>query len=64
MKVSFSPNNHELSGTVSFASWSNQDLQDAIRKACHESPRERIVEIVIERDGIKAKFESQNTSQR
>lgn len=58
MKVTYSPNNYQPDGTVSFLSWSNSELLDAIRKAFHESPRESIVEIVIEREGIKAVFET------
>ena len=57
MKVKVEPNNYQPSGTVSFLSWTNQDLKDAIRQAFHESPRERIAEIVIEQEGIKAVFE-------
>ena len=61
MKVQFSPNNYELVGTVSFLSWSNPDFQNAIRKAFKEGPREQITELVIERDGIKARFEPKNS---
>jgi hypothetical protein len=63
MKVTFAPNNSDgPTGTVSFASWDNRDLQDAIRKAFNESPRETIVEIIVERSGIKAVFEPKNVS--
>lgn len=58
MKITFAPNNYSPAGTVSFASWENSDLQAAIRQAFHESERENITEIVIERDGIKAVFET------
>lgn len=58
MKVAFAPNNYKPTGIISFASWENRDLQNAIRQAFHESPREDLVEIVIERDGIKAIFET------
>lgn len=58
MKVNYQPNNYQPTGTISFASWENKDLQNAIRQAFHESPRERIVEIVVEREGIKAIFET------
>lgn len=58
MKVNFTPNNYQPEGTVSFLSWANQGLLDAIRQAFRESPRERIGEIVIETEGIKAVFES------
>lgn len=61
MKVNFCPSNYQLSGVVSFASWNNPALIDAIRKAFNESPRERIEEIVIDRDGIKARFETVNS---
>lgn len=57
MKVSFLPNNYQPTGLVSFASWSNPALHAAIRKVFSESPRENIVEIIVERDGIKAVFE-------
>ena len=62
MKIEFCPNNYTPTGVCSFASWDNKDLQEAIRKAFHESPRERITEIVIERDGIKAIFEPKNVA--
>lgn len=58
MKITFDPNNSSMTGTVSFASWHNEDLQAAIRRAFNESPRERIVEIEIDQNGIKAKFET------
>lgn len=58
MKIQFAPSNYAPTGVVSFASWENADLQAAIRQAFNESPREQIVEIVIERDGIKAVFET------
>lgn len=58
MKINFAPNNYSPTGVVSFASWDNAELKEAIRKAFNESPRERITEIVIERDGIKAVFET------
>ena len=57
MKIKFLPSNYSPTGIVSFASWDNHDLQEAIRRAFNESPREQIVEIIIERDGIKAVFE-------
>lgn len=57
MKVTFDPNNYQPTGTIAFASWENKDLQKAIRQMFHESPREEIVEIVVEREGIKAIFE-------
>lgn len=58
MKINFCPNNYSPCGVVSFASWENRDVQDAIRRAFNESPREEIVELVIERAGIKAVFET------
>lgn len=57
MKVEFEPR-EPSSGCWSFASWSNDDLQAAIRKAFNESPRERIIRIDITRDGIRAYFEA------
>lgn len=57
MKVTFNPNASQMIGTVSFATWSNRDLQEAIRRAFNERPNERIVEIEIQKDGIKARFE-------
>jgi len=56
MRIKFQPPNYSPSGLVSFASWENHDLQEAIRRAFNESPREEIVELVIDRDGIKAVF--------
>ena len=57
MKVSVLPNNYQPTGVCSFASWSNPDLLEAIRRVFGTSPREELVEIVIEREGIKAVFE-------
>lgn len=59
MKIEFCPN-ESGSGCCSFASWENSDLQAAIRKAFNESPREQIVKIEIDRQGIKAFFETRN----
>ena len=61
MKVNFNPQDYDLTGCVSFCSWSNPEIQDAIRKAFNESEREEIVEIVIDRQGIKAKFETRSS---
>jgi hypothetical protein len=58
MKVSFDPSNYQPTGVVSFLSWSNQDFLNAMRAAFHESPRERIIELVVEKTGIKAVFET------
>lgn len=60
MKVTFipSPCSDSLTGVVSFLSWGNPKLQVAIRAAFAEEPGERITEIAIRQDGIKAKFES------
>ena len=61
MKISFNPNtDYAPAGTVSFVSWQDRNLQDAIRKAFRESPREEIVELVVESNGIKAVFEPRN----
>jgi len=64
MKIHFDPNNGAPTGVVSFASWENRDLQEALRKAFNESPREQITEIWINRDGIKAVFESKDACKR
>lgn len=61
MKINWCPGDYSPSGVVSFASWDHIDLQAAIRRAFNESPRERIVEIIIEREGIKAVFETKST---
>jgi hypothetical protein len=58
MKITYAPNNYSATGVVAFASWENKELQAAIRLAFRESPQEDIVEIIIERDGIKAVFET------
>jgi hypothetical protein len=59
MKVEFAPNNAPpLTGAVSFLSYADAEFQKAVRQMFNESPREQITEIRIERDGIKAKFES------
>ena len=57
MKVTFNPNNYQPTGLVSFASWSNGELHEAMRRLFHESSRERLVEIIVEQEGIKALFE-------
>ncbi len=57
MEIKFSPNNGELIGTVSFLSWNDPVLHEAIRQAFGQSAREEIAEVWIERDGIKARFE-------
>jgi len=62
MKITFCPNDYSPTGICSFVSWENIGLQKAIRTAFHESPRERISEIVIERNGITAIFEPSNVA--
>ena len=57
MQVKFIPDGLHLNGVVSFVRWTNAELQEAIQGVFHESTRERIVEIVIEREGIRAVFE-------
>lgn len=64
MKISFCPNNNSPSGVMSFASWENPALQAAIRQAFGESEHENITEIIIERDGIKAIFETRASCAR
>jgi hypothetical protein len=57
VKIHFAPQDDDQpSGTVSFASWNNPDLQAAIRRAFGESPREEITDIYIDRQGVKALF--------
>jgi hypothetical protein len=58
VKINFCPSNYEPAGVVSFVPWSNRELQEAFRRAFNESPREQIVELVIERAGVKAVFET------
>lgn len=61
MQINFLPNNNEkATGVCSVVRWTSRELQDAIRHAFHESPREQIVRIDIERDGITAYFEKRN----
>jgi hypothetical protein len=58
MKINFCPNTPSVNvGVVSYISWENSEFQDHMRKLFSESPRERLIELVIERDGIKAFFE-------
>ena len=57
MKITFDPSNYALTGVCSFASWESADLKEAIRRAFHESEREEIVEIVIDKRGVTARFE-------
>lgn len=61
MKIEFDPNNYTPTGVISFVTWENRELQDALRRAFHESPREELATIVIERAGIKAIFEPRNS---
>jgi len=56
MEVKFTPSNYEPEGIISFRSWSDSKLQQAMRELFNESERETLVELVIEREGIKAKF--------
>lgn len=59
IKIHFDPNENDVpTGVVSFASWEQLDLQDAIRKAFNESERENITDIYIDRRGIKALFDT------
>jgi hypothetical protein len=61
MKVAWCPSENErASGVASYASWENPDLQAAIEKAFNTSPRETITRVEINRDGIKAFFETKN----
>ena len=62
MKITFAPNNYAPDGIVSFANWENRFLQQKIREAFRESPREQITELVIDRDGIRAVFEPSNVA--
>ena len=57
MKATFNPNDYQPSGVISCAAWTNPGLQAAIRQVFDESSRERIVEIVVDEEGIKAVFE-------
>lgn len=58
MKVNFCPKTYQPTGTISFLSWTDPKLRKAIRQAFYESSREDIVEIVVEREGIKAIFKT------
>ena len=62
MKINYAPNDSQQkpSGAVSVLHWENADLQAAIRRAFNESPRETIVQIDIDRYGIKAYFDKKN----
>ena len=57
MNVQFAPNNYQPDGVLARVSWSNQDLEKAMDMLFRTSPRERISELVIDMDGITAKFE-------
>lgn len=58
MKVTFSPPNYQPSGVVSFVPWSSPAVHAALRGLFQESPREDLVEVIIETDGMKAVFET------
>ena len=62
MKITFDPHDEAKtkSGIISRIAWENAELQAAIRKAFHESEREQIVTLEIDREGITAVFESLN----
>lgn len=63
MKIvkNFNGNQEAPTGTVSFLSWENPAFREAMEQAFNVSPREIISQVVIERDGIKAVFESKNS---
>lgn len=56
MKVTFDPENYVSSGTTSFAAWNSPYLAQVIRRLFDERPGERITEIVVTSEGIKAVF--------
>lgn len=58
MKVTFCPSVNQVSGVVSFASWSNPDLLKGIRQIFKEAPHEQIREVVVDSRGITAIFEA------
>ena len=65
MKITFTPNDGKPKALCApeapwaFVSWDNLTLQQRIRDVFNETQRqETITEIVIERDGISARFES------
>jgi hypothetical protein len=61
IEVRFAPvEGSDKSGVVSFQSWNNQQLIDAIVRSFSTSPREQVYRIDIERDGIKAYFKPRN----
>lgn len=65
MKIDFAPNNQpKRTGVASFISWDSAELRDAFRRMFHESEREEIVEVHVERNGITAWFETKNTAKR
>ena len=58
MKVNFCPNSPGKTGPASWIGWDSKELAEAMRQAFKEGPRERLVEIDIDRNGIRAWFES------
>lgn len=56
MKVTFNPDNYQPTGVVSSYQWSDSALTEAIRQVFAESSDERIVELIVKRDGITAVF--------
>jgi len=57
MDIKYAPSNYEPQGPVTFRSWSDAAFKQAMRDLFQESPRETLVELVIDREGIRARFE-------
>ena len=58
MEIKILPNNYDgPSGTVSYIRYKDSRFDEAMRVMFNASPREEITEVVLDRDGIKAKFE-------
>lgn len=65
MQIEFDPlDSGGGSGTVSFASWQNEDLKAAIRTAFRERPHERLVRVIVGPRGMHAYFESRPAAER
>ena len=61
MQIRFAPN-EPRAGVCSFAFWDDRDLQEALRKAFHTSPREELTQVDVARDGVWAYFESRDVA--
>ena len=57
MKINYDPHEYQPQGATTFRSWSDSNLQEKMRELFGCSERERLVELVIDKNGLMARFE-------